>query len=112
MRLIGGQLARRGAHYAIRAYQLTFSSLAGRQCRHWPSCSEYADEAIARHGLWAGAWMGLARISRCGPLGTSGIDLVPHAVPPRAHWYAPWRYGSWRGLKNPPAEAGNHQNRM
>jgi putative membrane protein insertion efficiency factor len=96
MSLTGSRLARRGAHYAIRAYQLTLSSLVGRQCRHWPSCSEYADEAIARHGLWAGAWMGVARITRCGPFGTAGIDLVPDIVPPRARWYAPWRYGSWR----------------
>jgi uncharacterized protein len=105
MTLAGGQVARRAAHYAIRAYQLTLSGLVGRQCRHWPSCSEYADEAIARHGVWAGTWMGVARICRCGPLGTSGIDLVPEIAPRRARWYAPWRYGRWRGV-NAPASDG------
>jgi hypothetical protein len=51
---------RRAAHALIRFYQLTLSSLIGRQCRYLPTCSAYADEAIRRHGLWAGSWMGLA----------------------------------------------------
>ena len=72
-------MIRRAAHVLIRGYQLTLSGLIGRQCRHWPSCSEYTDTAIARHGLWPGGWMGFARICRCGPLGTHGIDLVPAA---------------------------------
>ena len=97
------QPLRRGAHLAIRGYQLTLSSLVGRQCRHLPSCSEYTDEAIQRHGLWAGGWMGLARICRCGPLGTSGIDLVCEEVPAAARWWAPWRYGRWRGVGSPVA---------
>ncbi|GJD57197.1 membrane protein insertion efficiency factor YidD [Methylobacterium dankookense] len=96
-------LPRQAAHYAIRFYQLTLSSLVGRQCRHWPSCSEYTDTAITRHGLWPGGWMGLARICRCGPFGTHGIDLVPDAVPPRASWYRPWAYGRWRGTLAPPS---------
>jgi putative membrane protein insertion efficiency factor len=89
---------RRVAHLAIRAYQLTLSGLVGRQCRHLPSCSEYTDEAIQRYGLWAGGWMGAARICRCGPFGTSGLDLVPDALPPGAGWYKPWTYGRWRGV--------------
>jgi putative membrane protein insertion efficiency factor len=92
----------RAAHLAIRGYQLTLSGLVGRQCRHWPSCSEYTDEAIQRHGLWAGGWMGTARICRCGPFGTAGIDLVPSALPPHSAWYMPWRYGRWRGVNAPP----------
>jgi uncharacterized protein len=72
---------RRAAHLAIRGYQLTLSGLVGRQCRHWPSCSAYTDEAIQRHGFLAGGWMGLARICRCGPFGTHGIDLVPEVRP-------------------------------
>ena len=96
-------VARRAAHLAIRGYQLTLSGLVGRQCRHLPSCSEYTDEAIQRHGLWAGGWMGVARICRCGPLGTSGIDLVPEALPERAAWYKPWAYGRWRGTNAPAA---------
>ena len=92
---------RAAAHAAIRGYQLTLSGLVGRQCRHWPSCSEYADEAIQRHGLWAGTWMGLARICRCGPGGTSGIDSVADALPPGSAWYKPWAYGRWRGVNAP-----------
>jgi hypothetical protein len=49
---------RLGAHVLIRAYQLSLSGLIGRQCRHLPTCSAFADEAILRHGLWAGGWMG------------------------------------------------------
>lgn len=92
---------RRTAHWAIRGYQLTLSSLIGRQCRHWPSCSHYTDQAIQRHGLWAGGWMGFARICRCGPFGTHGIDLVPENVPPCARAWLPWRYGRWRGVEAP-----------
>lgn len=96
-------MLRQAAHVAIRGYQLTLSGLIGRQCRHWPSCSEYTDQAITRHGAWAGAWMGFARVCRCGPFGTHGIDLVPEALSARAAWYRPWRYGRWRGVEAPPA---------
>jgi len=85
------------AQAAIRGYQLTLSGLVGRQCRHLPSCSAYASEAIDRFGVCPGAWMGLARICRCGPFGTSGLDFVCEALPPDASWHRPWRYGRWRG---------------
>ena len=94
---------RRAAHYVLRGYQLTLSGLVGRQCRHLPTCSEYADEAIQRHGLWAGGWIGFARICRCGPGGTSGLDFVPDALPASSAWYKPWRYGRWRGVNAAPA---------
>lgn len=96
-------LVRRAAHRAIRGYQFTLSGLIGRQCRHWPSCSDYADQAITRHGLWAGVWMGVSRLCRCGPFGTHGIDLVPERLPARARWWLPWRYGRWRGVEAPPS---------
>ena len=51
----------------VRLYQLTLSGFVGNSCRHLPTCSEYAYEAIARHGLWAGGWMSLFRVARCGP---------------------------------------------
>src|SRR3712207_2955132 len=98
MSLASARLARCGAPYLIRGYQLTLSGLIGRQCRHLPTRSDYTDEAIQRHGVWAGAWMGLARICRCGPFGTSGIDLVPEALPAASRWYKPWAYGRWRGV--------------
>jgi putative component of membrane protein insertase Oxa1/YidC/SpoIIIJ protein YidD len=63
------------------------------------------DEAIARHGVWPGAWMGLARVCRCGPGGTSGLDFVPRALPPEGAWYKPWAYGRWRGVNASPVIA-------
>ncbi len=87
---------RLGAHVLIRGYQLSISMLVGRWCRHMPTCSAYMDEAVLRHGLWAGGWMGLARLCRCHGWGTSGIDNPPLHRPPAARWYRPWRYGSWR----------------
>ncbi len=83
----------------IRLYRLTLSPFIGLHCRHLPTCSVYADEALARHGLWAGGWMTLARLSRCHPFGTSGLDLVPERLAAAAHWYTPWRYGRWRGTQ-------------
>ncbi len=52
---------------------------AGRvsACRFYPTCSNYAAEAIARHGAARGGWLALRRLSRCRPLGPHGIDLVP-----------------------------------
>lgn len=61
----------------IRLYQLTLSGFIGNTCRHIPTCSEYAYEAFARHGLLRGAWLTMRRVGRCGPGGTSGIDNVP-----------------------------------
>ena len=75
---------------AIRGYQLTLSFFFGRSCRHLPTCSSYAMEAISRHGAWAGFWLGLFRIARCNPWGTSGFDPVPEQID-RAGWKF-WRY--------------------
>jgi hypothetical protein len=90
-------LPRRAAHFAIRAYQLSVSAVLGRQCRYLPSCSAYMDEAIERHGVWAGGFMGLARLCRCHPWGSHGFDPVPPALPAGSSWSKPWRYGDWRG---------------
>lgn len=87
---------RLAAHALIRFYQLSLSALLGRQCRYLPSCSAYADEAIASHGLWAGGWMATARLCRCHPWGASGYDPPPLEPPPGASWLTPWRYGRWR----------------
>ncbi|NTG47061.1 membrane protein insertion efficiency factor YidD [Agrobacterium rhizogenes] len=76
----------------IRLYQLTLSGFIGNSCRHIPTCSEYGYESVARHGLWAGGWMTLFRVARCGPGGTSGLDPVPEALENRYHWWTPWRY--------------------
>jgi putative membrane protein insertion efficiency factor len=81
----------------IRAYRLVLSPWVGRSCRYLPTCSEYTEDAVRRYGLWAGSWMGLARLQRCGPLGASGYDPIPEEIPARAAWYLPWRYGRWTG---------------
>jgi putative membrane protein insertion efficiency factor len=86
----------------VAAYRYTLSPLIGFHCRHLPTCSAYADEALDRHGLWAGGWMTLARLCRCHPYGTSGLDFVPHTPPGRARWFLPWRYARWRGTNDKP----------
>jgi len=65
---------------AVRAYQ---GARAGRPspCRYWPSCSEYAAEAVERFGAGRGAWLAVRRLARCHPWGGKGIDLVPDAAP-------------------------------
>lgn len=86
----------------IRLYRYTLSPLIGMNCRHLPTCSDYGDQAIDRFGLWAGGWMTLARLLRCHPFGTSGLDFVPEQTPANARWYLPWRYGRWRGVNEKP----------
>src|SRR3974390_374272 len=87
----------------VKAYRLPLSPLIGIECRHLPTCSEYADEALDRFGLWAGSWMTLARLLRCQPFGTKGLDFVPRALPAKSRWYMPWRYGRWRGTNQDAA---------
>lgn len=83
------------ARGVIAVYRYSLSSLFGRTCRHLPTCSEYADIAIARFGLWRGGWMALARFWRCRPFGSAGFDPVAEILPAKARWYTPWRYGHW-----------------
>lgn len=78
------RLPRRFGRALIWLYRHTLSPLVGYNCRHLPTCSVYGDEAIERFGLWAGGWMTLARLLRCNPFGTSGIDNVP-SPHPKAH---------------------------
>jgi len=94
------RLAGRGL---IKGY--TLSPLVGFHCRHLPTCSDYADQAIARYGLWAGGWMTLARLLRCQPWGTAGLDFVPERLPPKAHWFLPWRYARWRSTNAAPGSS-------
>jgi uncharacterized protein len=61
----------------IRFYQLTLSALLGRRCRYLPTCSDYARDAIEKHGPWHGSLLAVARISRCHPWGGEGFDPVP-----------------------------------
>ena len=65
----------------IRAYQLSLSMLIGRRCRFLPTCSDYAKEAIARHGVMSGSRLAVRRIARCHPWGGEGFDPVPDKLP-------------------------------
>jgi uncharacterized protein len=86
----------------VKVYRYTLSPLVGFRCRHLPTCSDYADHAIAHFGLWAGSWLTLARLLRCQPWGTAGLDFVPEVLPQKSRWYMPWRYGRWRGTNPDP----------
>jgi hypothetical protein len=66
---------------AIHAYRLAVSPALAPACRFHPSCSTYASEAIARHGLRAGAGLALRRLARCHPFRPGGYDPVPSEVP-------------------------------
>ncbi len=72
----------------IRLYQLTLSGWLGGQCRFYPSCSQYAREAIQRHGAWRGSALATWRILRCGPFTEGGFDPVPRARPANAVYEA------------------------
>ena len=61
----------------IRLYQIFLSPYMGRQCRYTPTCSNYALEALQKHGLLRGSWLAVKRILRCAPWGGSGYDPVP-----------------------------------
>jgi putative membrane protein insertion efficiency factor len=61
----------------VRAYQFLIRPLLGANCRFFPSCSDYAREAIERHGAWRGSWLAVRRIARCHPYHPGGYDPVP-----------------------------------
>ena len=61
----------------VRAYQVTLSPLFSGCCRIEPSCSNYMIEALQRHGVFKGLYLGIRRLLRCHPFGGSGYDPVP-----------------------------------
>lgn len=78
----------------VYGYRYGLSPLLGPRCRFQPTCSEYAIEAVKRHGVWAGFWLAARRLGACHPferLGARhGFDPVPVEIF-RSPWYAPWR---------------------
>jgi putative membrane protein insertion efficiency factor len=62
---------------AVRGYRWFVSPLLPPACRFSPSCSEYADQALERHGAWRGGWLAVCRVCRCGPWHPGGHDPVP-----------------------------------
>lgn len=70
---------RKIAIFFIKIYQVAISPFTGGRavCRFTPTCSEYTRQAIEKHGVWRGGWLGIKRISRCRPGGGFGYDPVP-----------------------------------
>jgi hypothetical protein len=65
----------------VRGYQLLLRPLLPAVCRFQPSCSEYAREVFARHGLLRGGWLALRRLGRCHPFHPGGYDPPPDSAP-------------------------------
>lgn len=61
----------------IRIYQIFISPLKPPTCRFYPSCSQYALEALRLHGALKGGWLALRRMSKCHPFHDGGVDPVP-----------------------------------
>lgn len=95
----------------IRGYQYFISPLLPPSCRYQPTCSDYALQAIARHGALKGGWLGLRRIVSCHPWGHCGHDPVPDTFP---GWLAPRRppgaenEASDPPPRNDPSPCGHH----
>ena len=73
--------AQRLALALLTVYKVALSTLFTGSCRFVPSCSEYAAEAVVLHGAVRGTWLAARRLSRCHPLGSSGLDPVPGRSP-------------------------------
>ncbi|MCC7007063.1 MAG: membrane protein insertion efficiency factor YidD [Ottowia sp.] len=63
----------------LHVYKMILSPLLGNCCRFYPSCADYAQEAITVHGVIRGVILTVHRLCRCHPFCAGGIDLVPHA---------------------------------
>lgn len=61
----------------IGLYQYLLSPLMPPTCRFTPSCSQYAREAISKHGAWRGTWLSIKRVIRCNPWNSGGYDPAP-----------------------------------
>ncbi|MDR2726797.1 MAG: membrane protein insertion efficiency factor YidD [Deltaproteobacteria bacterium] len=85
---------RQVAVWPIRLYQMMLSPVLGSNCRHYPTCSAYATEAVLMHGVWRGGWLAFKRIVRCHPWSAGGFDPVPPSVhSPHSLQEHPGRHG-------------------
>ncbi|HHS50176.1 MAG TPA: membrane protein insertion efficiency factor YidD [candidate division Zixibacteria bacterium] len=72
-----GKISRWPFLAAIKLYQLTLGAVMPPSCRFYPTCSQYAFEAIHKHGALRGGWLTVKRIVRCHPFNPGGYDPVP-----------------------------------
>jgi uncharacterized protein len=71
---------KQAVQFALRMYRRFVSPMLPHSCRFVPTCSEYAMEAVERHGLLRGSLLAAGRLLRCHPFGRAGLDLVPQAT--------------------------------
>ena len=64
----------------LRGYRYFVSPMLGPTCRFHPSCSHYAEQALATHGVLRGGWLTASRVCRCGPWSSGGYDPVPERL--------------------------------
>lgn len=76
----------------VYIYRYGISPIIGPRCRHLPSCSQYAIDAIDMNGVWVGGWLALGRFVRCNPWGTHGYDPAPDLRQAGIPLWTPWRY--------------------
>ena len=69
----------------VKTYRLLLSPWLGQQCRFHPTCSQYALEALQKHGAYRGSWLSLKRLACCHPWHAGGIDPVPENHIPKKH---------------------------
>lgn len=80
----------------LKAYRAVISPIYGEVCRYYPSCSQYALDAVREHGSLRGSWLAVRRLARCHPWAAGGVDHVPartvgahstsmHPAPQRPH---------------------------
>ncbi len=77
-------MMRRLVLFLLRSYRFLLSPWLGNQCRFWPTCSNYASEAVERHGVLRGLVLASGRLLRCHPWHAGGVDPVPETF----HWHA------------------------
>lgn len=69
-------LPRKVAIYIIKLYQKFLSPLLGRNCRYYPTCSEYTKQAVDKYGIIKGSILGIIRILKCNPFSKGGVDKL------------------------------------
>jgi putative membrane protein insertion efficiency factor len=80
----------------VKAYRATLSGWLGSQCRFYPTCSRYAEDAIRMHGAMRGTLLAAWRIARCGPFTGGGVDHVPKRRDPAPAFAGSPREGAIR----------------